>query len=80
MRTKIYSLILTIAFSSLVMPTFSQLDENIFRDETRRKAFSEELADSIMDLHLDFNQDWRFRLGETQGFLNLVLTIPIGDN
>ncbi len=68
MRTKIYSLILTIAFSSLVMPTFSQLDENIFRDETRRKAFSEELADSIMDLHLDFNQDWRFRLGETPGF------------
>ncbi len=57
-----------IALSLLFTPAFSQLDENIFRDETSRKAFTQELTDSILDLHLNFNQDWRFHLGDIPEF------------
>ncbi len=46
----------------------SQVDENVFRDENKKSKQTADNPDQIMDMHLNFNADWRFHLGETPGF------------
>ncbi|HSH19779.1 MAG TPA: glycoside hydrolase family 2 TIM barrel-domain containing protein [Draconibacterium sp.] len=46
----------------------SQVDENVFREVgSNNNLAGENLAD-VLDLHLNFNSDWHFHLGETPGF------------
>ena len=45
---------------------FSQDDENVFREESSEKAATSENTGQAMDMHLNFNADWNFYLGETR--------------
>ena len=47
---------------------FSQDDENVFREESSEKAATSENTGQAMDMHLNFNADWNFYLGEIPGF------------
>ncbi len=47
---------------------FSQVDENVFRDESSKNAGTEEDSAPVIDLQLNFNSDWHFYLGEIPGF------------
>jgi len=56
--------ILFFAFS----PVFSQVDENVFREESSDNAGTGDHTELVVDMHLDFNADWYFHLGEIPGF------------
>ena len=47
---------------------YSQVDENVFRDASGKNAGTGENTELVMDMHLNFNADWHFHLGETPGF------------
>jgi beta-galactosidase len=47
---------------------YSQVDENVFRNATSKKADTSENDKILTDRQLSFNADWRFLLGETPGF------------
>ncbi len=46
----------------------SQVDENVFREVSSKNSLAKGDSANIMDLHLNFNSDWHFHLGETPGF------------
>ena len=60
----LFLLILIVAYSS----AYTQVDENVFRDTGGKTAGSGGDPGQVMDLHLDFNADWYFHLGEIPGF------------
>lgn len=64
-RKKIIALLITILVVNI--SAIAQVDENVFRDESS-KRLSGNKSGQIMDLHLNFNTDWRFYLGESPGF------------
>jgi beta-galactosidase len=62
---------LTITFALLFLAcsnVFSQVDENVSREIRNKNNGANAVSSNVMDLHLDFNADWRFHLGEIPGF------------
>jgi beta-galactosidase len=49
-------------------PAVSQVDENVTREIKSQRAGEEKKSGQIMDLHLNFNADWHFHLGEVPAF------------
>ncbi len=47
---------------------YTQVDENVFRDVVPDSTAGGGHAEQVMDVHLDFNTDWHFYLGEIPGF------------
>jgi len=66
---KLLNLIIPIAILFFAYsPAYSQVDENVFRDESSKNAGTGEPTERVMDMHLNFNADWHFHLGEIPGF------------
>ncbi len=66
---KLLNLIIPIAILFFAYSTaFSQVDENVFREESSDNAGTGEHTELVVDMHLDFNADWYFQLGEIPGF------------
>ncbi len=45
-----------------------QIDENVSREVKSKRSGLKADSSNVMDLHLNFNSDWHFHLGETPGF------------
>ncbi len=68
MKKQRYFILLFLALLGIQSPSYSQVDENVFRDETRKKVLSDDAPEGALDLRLDFNDEWRFFQGELPGF------------
>jgi len=66
MQLNLTTLIAILFFA--ISGAYSQVDENVFRDAKSKNTVTGEDANPVMDLHLNFNADWHFHLGETPGF------------
>jgi beta-galactosidase len=60
---KIFILLIFTSFQAI-----AQIDENVFRDIKSKNGGVKTDSANVMDLHLNFNSDWHFHLGETPGF------------
>ncbi|WP_286019131.1 sugar-binding domain-containing protein, partial [Candidatus Venteria ishoeyi] len=47
---------------------YTQVDENVFREESSKNTEAGVKTGQVMDVHLNFNADWYFYLGEIPGF------------
>ena len=64
-----HSLIVLCALSFFTCSNvFSQVDENVFRNLNSKNAGTGANTSQVLDLHLNFNADWHFHLGEVPGF------------
>ncbi len=59
---------LTIICLFINFNAFSQVDENVFREENSKNTEAGVKTGQVMDMHLNFNADWYFYLGEIPGF------------
>ena len=59
---------LTIICLFINFNAFSQVDENVFREENSKNTEAGVKTGQVMDMHLNFNDDWYFYLGEIPGF------------
>jgi beta-galactosidase len=69
MYNKMFNTIrLTIICLFINFNAFSQVDENVFREENSKNTEAGVKTGQVMDMHLNFNADWYFYLGEIPGF------------
>lgn len=67
MKRSILKYFFFILFLELItLHAFAQTDENVFRNTTAVKT--KLASESIMDEAINFNTNWKFKLGELQGF------------
>jgi len=67
MKKSFFTFLFSILLLGLInLPAFAQVDENVFRNITTVKAKLS--SESIMDEVINFNINWKFRLGELPGF------------
>jgi len=66
---KQHNLIILFALMVFTCNTASlQVDENVFRDVVAKNSENGESSEQMMDIHINFNPDWHFHLGEVPGF------------